>query len=618
MSELELQAEIQRFGRLYVASSAVNRAVVRSRSRDELLREVTRVLVEIGGFAMTFIAWHDPATAELVPLAAFGDGNHYAGRIRMFADERPEGQGPAGTAFRAGIPYVCNDFLNDPHTVLWRDEAHACGWRASAAFPIEIGVSRFGILSVYSREPEMFGPDQVELLEQVSLDLAFGLQHLDSEEQRRRAQAALFASEQNLKLAIEATGLGTFDRDLDLGKAVWSGHHEKMFGLEPGSFDGMQETFEKYVHPEDLVKLRRAEQVACDSGSYFSQELRILWPDGSEHWILGQGGFLYNESGRPYRKYGVVLDITERKRVEAALRESETRLQQAVRVADIGIFDHDHVANTIYASPRDREINGVGPDDPMTLEGFIERIHPEDRERIGAAIQRSLDPAGDGFFDVENRLLLPDGTVRWTSTRAQTFFEGEAAARRPVRTVGAVREITAQKQAEDEQKKLSALVAMNRDFIGIATLDGQAIYVNQAGLNLTGLSAADLPKKHVVDFLADTHKKQLYEEMRPAVRDSGYWSGESRFVRFDTGELIDVEITAFAIRDDQGAPLYTATVTRDIRDRKRTEAEKAQLKEELFQAQKMESIGRLAGGVAHDFNNLLTVINGTATWCWRS
>jgi len=122
-----------------------------------------------------------------------------------------------------------------------------------------------------------------------------------------------------------------------------------------------------------------------------------------------------------------------------------------VRVSHIGIFDHDHRSNHIYMSPELRAIQGWGPDELVTLDMYIERVHVDDREKIHEAVRRAHDPTGDGLYDVEHRLVLPDGSVRWTSTRSQTFFEGEGAARRPVRTVGAVRDITEQKQAEEEQ-----------------------------------------------------------------------------------------------------------------------------------------------------------------------
>ena len=487
MSETEPQAEIERFGRLYVASSQVSHAVVRSRSRQELLDEVVRVLVDVGKFSMALISSHDPATQELVPVARFGDPQRYTDRIRVFGDERPEGQGPSGTAFRSATPYVCNDFLTDPRTLRWREAAPETDWRASASFPILIGGSPRGLLCVYALEPGAFGPDQVELLRQVTLDVAFGIEHLDGVERRREAEAALSASERRLELAMEAAALGGFDWDFRTGRIVWDVRTERMYGFEAGAFDGTYEAFARCVHPDDLPRVTRDVDVARESRSVFSHEFRVVWPDGSEHWLYSRGGFHYSDSGQPYRMYGAVADVTERKRVEASLRESEERLRQAVRVSHIGIFDHDHVAGTIYWSPEQRAIHGWGPEAPITLEAYLKCIYPGDRDRTTAAVKRAHDPAGDGFFDVEHRVVLPDGSVRWTSIRSQTFFDGEGPVRRPVRTIGASRDITEQRQAEEEKTKLE---------------------------------------------------------------------------------------------------------------------------EQLFQAQKMESIGRLAGGVAHDFNNLLTVING--------
>lgn len=586
MREAELQAEIERFGRLHVASSYVSHAVVRSGSRQELLDEVVRVLVEVGKFAMAVVSWHDAATHELVPVARFGDAHGYVDRVRVFADERPEGQGPAETAFRAGTPYVCNDFWNDPWTLRWREAARESGWRASAAFPILIGGSPRGLLCVYAFEPGAFCPDQVELLEQVALDVAFGLEHLDAVERRRQAEAALFASERRLQLAMEAAALGAFDFDLRTGKIIWDGHTERMFGFQAGGFDGTFEAFAERVHPDDLPKVTRDVDAARDSRSVVSHEFRVVWPDGSEHWLFGRGGFLYSDSGEPYRMYGAVADITAQKRVEAALRESEERLRQAVRVSHIGIFDHDHIAGTIYWSPEQRAIHGWDPEEPVTLEAYLKRIHPGDLERIAAGVKRAHDPAGDGLFDVEHRIVLPDGSIRWTSIRCRTFFDGEGAARRPVRTVGAVRDITEQRQAEEEQRKLAALVAMNRDAIGIVTLEGRLVYLNRAAMTLIGLdSIEEACRKTVFDLFVDGEREQVKADFG-AVLNHGHWSGESRLRHFKTGQPIDVEVTTFQIRDDNGAPLYIAAFGRDIADRKRAEAEKRSSRSNCFKRRK--------------------------------
>jgi len=143
-------------------------------------------------------------------------------------------------------------------------------------------------------------------------------------------------------------------------------------------------------------------------------------------------------------------DLSERRRADTALRESEERLHQAVRVSNTGIFDHDHLSGTLYWSPEHRAIYGMGKDEPVNLESLFDRLYPEDVNKFKEAVERAHDPGGDGLFDVQHRIVRQDGQLRWVLSRSQTLFEGEGEARRPVRTVGAAVDITERMRAEEK------------------------------------------------------------------------------------------------------------------------------------------------------------------------
>jgi PAS domain S-box-containing protein len=118
----------------------------------------------------------------------------------------------------------------------------------------------------------------------------------------------------------------------------------------------------------------------------------------------------------------IVHELHAATRSEEELSRNEVRLRQAVHVAQIGIFEHDHLKNTIYFSPEHRAIYGWGSEVEPTLERIMAVAHPHDMSRLGAAIASAHDPRGDGVCDMEGRLQRANGEVRWVHTRSQTFF----------------------------------------------------------------------------------------------------------------------------------------------------------------------------------------------------
>jgi PAS domain S-box-containing protein len=219
----------------------------------------------------------------------------------------------------------------------------------------------------------------------------------------------------------------------------------------------------------DLTPARYAEQEKQQlerlrtTGRYGPYEKHYIHKDG--HLVpVRLNGLIIQQHGEDFI-WSSVEDITERIQTEAARRLSADRLQQAVMVSQIGIFDHYHVANSIYCSPILRNIYGLGSDDATSINNFLDHVHPDDRGRVEQAVRRSLLPEEDGLLDVESRIVRTDGSVRQVTTRAQTEFAGTGDERHPVRTVGAVVDITDRKLAE---QALAASTSQVQHVLGAA------------------------------------------------------------------------------------------------------------------------------------------------------
>jgi PAS domain S-box-containing protein len=144
---------------------------------------------------------------------------------------------------------------------------------------------------------------------------------------RKTAEEALRASEERLRLAQQAARIGSFERNVRTGVVTWTGEMESMHGLPPGGFGGTKTAFENLVHPDDRAQLIDLSDAALKTGQPTTGEWRVVWPDGSVHWIAGRWQAFMDESGEPSRVVGVNIDVTERRRAEEGLLELNRSLE---------------------------------------------------------------------------------------------------------------------------------------------------------------------------------------------------------------------------------------------------------------------------------------------------
>ncbi|HVY18549.1 MAG TPA: PAS domain S-box protein [Bauldia sp.] len=257
---------------------------------------------------------------------------------------------------------------------------------------------------------------------------------------------ALRESEQRLRLAIEATGIGIWDVNAATGKRQWSAEMYAILGL-PQTEEADQERFSELIHADERAVIDHIYDRAYTSPASpnFNAEFRIRRAnDGAERWVAVSGRVTFDASGKPVRGIGTIRDIHERRLTEEALRESEGRLRVALSAGRMGTWSGNFRTGEQRWDATQYALFGVSPGVKPSRELFLSLVHPEDTAAI--ALDPTRLPAPGTFLDSEFRIERPDGEERWITASSLVLYDSNG---QPFEVIGINRDITEQKAAEE-------------------------------------------------------------------------------------------------------------------------------------------------------------------------
>ena len=414
--------------------------------------------------------------------------------------------------------------------------------------------------------------------------------------EHKQAREALEEAAKRFKLVNLATQDAIFDWDLNAG-AVWRNeNYQHLFGLPEASPAG-EVLWSDRLHPEDRHRALAIEETALASEiSSFTMEYRLRCPDGSFASVVQRSHIVRDSTGRPIRMIGALTDITGRKRIENALRESEEKFRKAFMTgADAYYIATLKEGKIVEANDRFREVFGYSREEVIGKTSLQLGLfaNPADRQKLVSEIRSK------GYArDLELKGRRKDGAVV-TVLISANVLEGS----NEQMTLGVVRDITEQKTAEQALVRLRQAMDASGEVIFMTDCEGVITLTNPEFTRLYGYTPEEVVGKKSPRILkSGSMSEDWYATFWRTIMQKQVAKGE--FVnKTKDGRLVCVESSANPVLDEHGEITGFLAIQRDVTSRKH-------LEEQFLQAQKMEAVGRLAGGVAHDFNNLLTIING--------
>ncbi len=518
-----------------------------------------------------------------------------------------KGSGLPGRAWAEKQPVWVQNVTLEP-TCLCASIARETGLKTGIAFPIITNNEVVAIIVFYHVKVEERNERLIKLILSVLSQIGLIFNRIKAEETLRR-------SETYLAVAQRIAHLGSWVWNIGKNELWWSEEIYCIFGVEWKGFIPTFEKFSNAIHPDDREFVQLSIHKAVHEGMPYNIEFRVVRPDGSERVLHSQGEVTYDAGGKPTQMSGTVLDITNIRKTEKLFRESEEKYRSLVESVPCGIQENDLSGTITYSNKAHHAILGYLQGELVGKKIWDLPACDTDKEMLKAYFMQLVNdqPEPTPYFG-KNR--AKDGKI--VDVQVNWVYERDAQGRL-IGFVSVITDITERKRMEEliqkEKDKSQKYLDIAAVIFLVLDTTGKTMLINKKGCEILGYTEREIiGKKWIDSFISQKSRDKIIKDFVKVMQDEiepfEYYetsmitkSGEERIVAWHSTLL----------RDEKSNIIGTLSSGVDITNLKRLEKEREKLREQLYHAQNLASVGKLAGGVAHNFNNLLTVIIGYAS-----
>jgi two-component system sensor kinase FixL len=427
---------------------------------------------------------------------------------------------------------------------------------------------------------------------------------------RRRIESELQESRQLMELAAGAGELGLWSRNLTTGEIWTNAPMRSLFGFGTNEVIRFDDLVGR-VHPDDRARMLSDVEQAQAAGVLFQGEFRIVFPDGTERWVLAKGRTVAGQGGRDVHRLGVLLDITDRKLAEEKLVESEERFRTMANTAPVMIWMSGTDKLCTFFNKGWLDFTGRALEQELG-NGWAEGVHKEDFDRCLKVYVNAFDARRE--FTMEYRLRRYDGEYRWVLDHGVPRSEPDGAF---LGYIGTATDISEHKHAaeslESERAFLRQVIDIVPDFIFAKDREGRFTLANRAVAEAYGTTPENIIGKTDSDFNSNFEEVEFFRRMDLQVMNTL----QERFIPEERvtdagGKVRWLQTVKRPIVGKEGIADQVLGTSTDITVSKETELELRRQRAELAHVTRISMMGELAASLAHELNQPLTAILANA------